>query len=217
MGNVIKLKDDLRVSFQYEIQRLATNGTVPLTIVRVGKELPINLPVSANFPRLIPSLNGAYPSYFIYGPLVFSTATDEYLDGYVQSKFANSFLTSAINNANPLVTRKSDEPSFPDEGIVLVVAPFFPHKLANGYSSPLANVVKRINGIRVKNLNHLVEILRDAKNEFITIEFDARHTETLVFARAEMLAATEEILTDNGVRAQGSPDTLAVWNNKSAN
>jgi hypothetical protein len=26
-----------------------------------------------------------------------------------------------------------------------------------------------------------------------------------------MVAATEDILTDNGVRAQGSPDTLAVW------
>jgi hypothetical protein len=31
-----------------------------------------------------------------------------------------------------------------------------------------------------------------------------------------MLAATEELLTDNGVRAQGSVDTLAVWNAKSA-
>jgi len=25
---------------------------------------------------------------------------------------------------------------------------------------------------------------------------------------------TEEILTDNGIRNQGSPDTLAVWNSK---
>jgi len=28
------------------------------------------------------------------------------------------------------------------------------------------------------------------------------------------LAATEEILTDNGIRAQGSPDTLKVWSAK---
>jgi hypothetical protein len=31
-----------------------------------------------------------------------------------------------------------------------------------------------------------------------------------------MVAATEEILTDNGVRSQGSADTLAVWNAKPA-
>jgi len=36
------------------------------------------------------------------------------------------------------------------------------------------------------------------------------------FPRNEMLAATEEILTDNGVRSQGSPDTLAIWNAKAA-
>ena len=38
--------------------------------------------------------------------------------------------------------------------------------------------------------------------------------ETLAFPHKEM-AATEAILTDNGVRSQGSPDTLAVWNLKS--
>jgi hypothetical protein len=26
-----------------------------------------------------------------------------------------------------------------------------------------------------------------------------------------MLSATDQILTDNGVRAQGSPDTLKIW------
>ena len=196
------------------VQKAAKAGTVPLTIVRAGKELAINLPVSAKYPRLDPDLNGAYPSYFIYGPLVFSAATEEYLGGYMQSKFALGFLTSAINNANPLATRAADKPAFQGEGLVLVAAPFFPHKLAQGYGSPLANVVKRVNGIQVKNLNHLVEILRDAKDEFITIEFETRHGEILVFDRAQMLAATDEILTDNGVRAQGSADTLAVWNAK---
>jgi len=49
----------------------------------------------------------------------------------------------------------------------------------------------------------------------VTLEFDQRSGESLVFPRAAMVAATEEILTDNGVRAQGSPDTLAVWQGKS--
>jgi hypothetical protein len=34
----------------------------------------------------------------------------------------------------------------------------------------------------------------------------------MVFPRAEMAAATEEILADNGIRSQGSPDALAIWN-----
>jgi S1-C subfamily serine protease len=209
---MIKLGDDLRVRFQYEIQHIATNGTVPLTLVRSGQELKINLPVSANYPRLIPGLNGAYPSYFIYGPLVFSAATDEYLGGYLSTKYATTIMEGLSASASPLVTRMSEQSTFPGEGLVVISSPFFPHKLAEGYGSPRSEVVKAVNGTLVKNLNHLVEILRDAKGEFITIECYNRFGETMVFPRVEMLAATDEILNDNGIRSQGSPDTLAIWN-----
>jgi hypothetical protein len=59
-----------------------------------------------------------------------------------------------------------------------------------------------------------VELLRDSKDKFVRIEFFNRYGETLVFPRTEMLAATDEILTDNGIRSQGSPDMLSVWNAK---
>jgi len=36
----------------------------------------------------------------------------------------------------------------------------------------------------------------------------------MVFPRTQMVAATDDILTDNGVRAQGSPDMLEIWNAK---
>jgi len=211
---MIKLGDDLRVRFQYQIQHIAANGTVPLTIVRTGKELKINLPVSADYPQLIPGLNGDYPSYFIYGPLVFSTATSEYLGGLLQTRYGATAMARLSNLASPLVTRMSDQPAFPGEGLVVISSPFFPNKLDEGYSDPRFQVVKAVNGIPVKNLNHLVEILRDAKGEFITIECDTRYGETMIFPRAQMLAAADEILTDNGVRSQGSPDTLAIWNAK---
>jgi S1-C subfamily serine protease len=213
---MIKLGDDLRVRFQYQIQHIATNGVVPLTIVRAGKVMKVNLPVSADYPRLIPGLNGAYPSYFIYGPLVFSAATEGYLGGYLRSKYSGSILSHLCALANPLVTRLSDQPAFPDEGLVLISSPFFPHKLAQGYSNPRSQVVKKVNGITVKNLHHLVEILRDSKDEFITVECNTRYGETMIFPRAQMVAATEDILNDNGVRSQGSPDTLEIWNAKPA-
>jgi hypothetical protein len=70
--------------------------------------------------------------------------------------------------------------------------------------------------VAVKNLRHLVELLRDSKDEFIKIELEHRGAETLVFPRKELIAATEEILSDNGVRAQASPELLAVWAAKPA-
>jgi S1-C subfamily serine protease len=212
---MIKLDSGLRIRFAYEIQHLAANGVVPLTLVREGKTMDIKLPVSPDHANLIAELSGnTYPSYFIFGPLAFSELTGDYLRGYLKSRYATSFLYRAGSEGNPMVTRLADQPAFPDEHLVVISSPFFPHKLAQGYSSPMGETVKSINGIPVKNLKHLVEILRDSKEEFIRIECNMRYGETMIFPRAQMLAATDDILGDNGVRAQGSPDTLAVWNAK---
>ena len=97
------------------------------------------------------------------------------------------------------------------ERIVIVSSPFFPHKLSKGYSNPFLQSVSSINGQSIKNLGQLVQVLRDLKDEFITIEFERRGGETIVFPRADLLTATDDILTDNGVRSQGSTDTMAIW------
>jgi hypothetical protein len=72
-------------------------------------------------------------------------------------------------------------------------------------------VVKAVNGVAVKNLRHLVEVLRDNRDEFVIFDFARRGTESMVFVRQEMIAAVDEVLTDNGIRSQGSPEVMAVW------
>jgi S1-C subfamily serine protease len=208
---MIKLDKDLRVSFAYEIQHVAKNGTVPMTLVRAGKSMQIQLPVSAEHPTLLTDLHGKYPSYFVYGPVVFSTATWQFLAGIEK----NASLLRALGAVkSPLVTRALDPPDAETEELVVISSPFFPHKLANGYSSAAGSVVSSINGTHVRSLKALVALLRDLKDPFVTIEFDQKGSEALVFSREAMLASTDEILTDNGVREQGSADTLAVWQEK---
>jgi S1-C subfamily serine protease len=205
---MIKLDRDLRVNFGYEIQRLAKNGLLPLTIVRAGKPLKVSLPVPANHPLLIKELHGEYPPYFVYGPMVFSTATRQMV-----ASFENNAATmrALAYLKSPLVTRGFDEPTPDLEELVVVSSPFFPHKLAIGYSNPTGSVVYSVNGTPIKSLKHLVMLLRDLKDPFVTFEFFQKGGEALVFSREAMMAATDDILTDNGVRAQGSPDILALW------
>jgi hypothetical protein len=208
---MVRLGKDLRVSFGYLIQHVAKGGELPLTIERAGKLQNIELPVSAEHPTLVTDLRGSYPPYFIYGPLVFSTASWQMISG-IQGSGAVRMLGL---EKSPLVTRALDPPDADLEELVVISSPLFPHKLATGYSNPLGSVVSAINGTHIKSLKQLVAVLRDLKDPFVTVEFDQKGGEALVFSRAEMVAATEEILTDNGVRAQGSPDTMAVWQAKS--
>jgi len=209
---MVKQGNNLRIRFQYLVQKTAKNGKLPLTVVRGGKEIHIELPVSPKHPMLLPDLGNAYPSYFIYGPLVFSSASQQFVHELTSGSRGARWMSWLSYRGSPLITRISDKPAFKGEELVVVPSPFFPHKLAEGYSDPLSQVIKSVNGIPIKNLGHLVEVLRDTRDKFITIAFADRDGETMVFPRAEMLAATDGILTDNGIRSQGSPDTMTVWN-----
>jgi S1-C subfamily serine protease len=213
---MVKLTDDLRVSFRYMVQKIAKDGKVPLTVVRAGREIHLQLPVSNRRPQVIPDLENDYPSYFICGPMVFSGATQNFVRYLIDGENGRHWISILSYTGSPLLDRIADKPAFDGEQLVVVSSPFFPHKLVVGYSEPYYQVVKSINGIPIKNLNHLVQVLRDLKTDYVTIEFDSRFGETLVFPRQEMLAATDDILADNGIRSQGSPDTMAVWNAKPA-
>jgi len=211
---MVKIDKDLRVNFAYMIQRLTKGDKLPLTVVRAGKPLKIELPVSADRPTLAPDLHGDYPPYFVFGPIVFSRATRQFLAAFEN----NAGLLRVLGFVkSPLVTKVFDAPSPELEELVIISSPFFPHKLANGYSNATGSVVYSINGTPVKSLKHLVALLRDLSDPFVTIEFASRSGEALVFSRSAIMAATDDILTDNGVRAQGSPDMLAVWQAKPAN
>jgi S1-C subfamily serine protease len=208
---MIKISDGLRVRFAYRVQKIAKNGNLPLSIIRGSKEMTVEVPVSPNNPRLIAPLRGEYPPYFICGPIAFSIATEDLMSAFTSSTSGAVINAALSQSASPLINRRGDKPAFGDEQLVIVPAPFFPHKLTKGYSSHILAVVESINGTRIKNLLHLVQLLRDSQNEFIVIDFAGRGRETLVFPRAELIAATEEILSDNGVRALGSPEVMAVW------
>ena len=209
---MVQVKDNLRLRFQYMVQRLAKDGKVPVTIVRDGKESTVQIPVDPRHDDLIPSLLGKYPSYFIYGPVVFSTVTAEFLAGFERAGDRYFLLFSYMGS--PLVTRRGDKAKFPGEELVVVCSPMFPHKTGKGYSNPFSKVIKAVNGTPIKNLRHLVETLRDLKDKFVTIDFDDKNSETIVFDRKEILDATEDILSDNSVRQQASEDLLPVWSKK---
>ncbi|WP_292037958.1 S1C family serine protease [Massilia sp. UBA6681] len=208
---MVKLGSNLRVRFQYRIQQLAKDGKVPMSIIRAGKPMKVEVPTSGPRPLLIPDLNGGYPSYFVYGPVVFTRATSEFLSFMVASApAANAY---AFNDS-PLITRRGDSPDATREELVVISGPFFPHPLVRGYNNRFGSVVDTVNGVKIRSLAHLVSTLRDLKDEHVVFKFDQRYGENMILPRKAVLDATEGILSDNGIRTQGSEDMMKVWNGK---
>jgi hypothetical protein len=202
---MVQVADNLRLSFLYLVPKLARDGSVPIRVVRAGRKLEVQLPVDRVQDHLIRGYEGKPPSYFVCGPLVFSPVVREAISSYYQ-------LNPAIAGRNsPISTRRSARMQFPGEELVAVTAPMLPHRMTKGYGEPLGQVVESVNGTRIKNLRHLVETIRDARDEFLTFRFAEDYAETMVLRRKAMLDATEPLMSQNGISRRGSDDVLAVW------
>jgi S1-C subfamily serine protease len=211
---MVKIGSTLRVHFPYLVQHVVKNGKVPLTIIRAGKQMQIELPVPTDYPLITPDWGNNYLPYFILGPAVFCEARGQVIGSISRGQGGIEWLLWMMRQGNPLVTDFGEKQEFPDQRLVYVSSPFFPHKLSKGYGNPVLKVIESVNGHQVKNLNNLVQIIRDSKDEFLTFEPASRGGEALVFPRNDMISATEAILTDNGIRSQGSPEAMSIWNAK---
>ena len=159
----MKIRDDLRVFFQYLVPKLAKDGRVKLTVFRGRKSIEVEVPVPPDGNFVIPFLMGKYPRYFICGPMVFMPASQDLMRRLDNVVWA-SMLTMI---RSPLLARAMDHPAFEGEEIVTLGYGLLPHKTSKGYRLPPFSVVTHVNGTAVRNLAHLVELIRDAKDEFL--------------------------------------------------
>jgi len=208
-GNV-RINENLRLSAGYLIPRTAKDGKVEMTVVRGGKAQKMNVPVSIESQNLIRFKGFKYPRYFIYGPLVFCEVP--YIEMKQLYNQENALLFFAATGS-PIISRMNDTVAFEGEELVGVFSPMFSHRITKGYNTKATGmgIVSHVNDVPVKNLVHLVEMLRDNKDQFVVFRFSNSQSERIVFDRQEIEAATEEILSENGIRKQYSDDLKAVW------
>jgi hypothetical protein len=206
---LVDYQDNLRLPFTALVPRLAERGTVPVRLIREGKRLEAGIIATHEDDRLVKPYQGRYPSYFVHGPLVFSPAIDEALPVYAES---NPYAMLG----SPLSARDTDRVAFPGEELVVVTAPLLAHPLARGYSDPFGQVVKDVDGVPVRHLHHLVELLRDGRGDYLTIRFFGEVSETLVFSRKAIEDATPGLMAENGIPKRGTDDVMAIWGARAA-
>ena len=205
----VTIRYDLRLSASYLTQKFAADGFLPMTVFRDGRLIQLNVPVTSKRDLVIPYLMDANPRFFIFGPFVFSQTTQDYLD-----RLGNQRSTPFGRQPSALVTRRYDKRAFANEELIVVASPLFPHRITMGYDDPNRAVLSELNGVPVRNLRHLVELLRDSREEQISFKFASSGVlthETMVFNRAEIAAATVKILEENGIRHPYSTDLRMVW------
>ncbi len=204
-AGMITIGDNLRLSWGYMIPRLGDNGTVPITVLRNGESVPLDIPVTSSRDDLLPMIGDGYPEYFIVGPLVFSPARREHL--------MNFYTPYLAMQGNPAALRADKLRAFEGEEIVMLVSDFLPHPITKGYDVSYKPALKSLNGTPIKSLAQLVELIRNSQDDYLEFKFHDKGQEALVFDREELLEVTEEILEDNSIRKQGSKRFMNIWDN----
>ena len=207
---MVKINDNFRLNFQYLIQKVVKDGKVPLTVVRQGKTMPIDLPVKTKYPMLIESLKGTV-SVLLHLRAAGLLAGDE----RVRRRRSGRFASALAIDRQPAGDPAGRLPPVRGRGAGRRHLADVPPPDRQGIRQPaLPRSSRRSTACTIKNLRHMVEMLRDSKEKYTTISFDDRASETIVFDHQEALKATDEILSDNGIREQASEDLAAVWTKK---
>ena len=167
-----------------------------MTVIRDGATLEMDLRVTNERNAVIPFIGDGYPEYFIAGPMVFSPVRREH--------FMNIPIGFGMVDGSPVGLRVQDDREYPGEELVVLANSLLPHPISKGYAAPRHPTLESINGVAVRSLSHVVEILRDTEADTLVFGFHDRSQETLVFDADELEASTEEILEDNSIRERGS-------------
>ncbi len=206
---LVSLTDDLRLYFEYFVHHGQNDdGTVTLSVLRDGEEIEVRSPVVRGDDNFFDALNNSYPSYMVFGPLVFTPVYQSHIYGLPFERLAA--------RQSPIVKRAftgKDEDAEVQEFVILAGG-LLNHRVNLAYEIPAFSTLKSINGTTITSLKQCVETLRDlagSSEEFLTFEFYDRGADRLVYRRTDILASMEDVLNENGIRRPISPDLEALW------
>ena len=152
--------------------------TVPAKVLRNGVETNVSLHVSKRKWKVRPYLHDLKPDWFLTGGFVFTTSSFNLLERRTQYR------------EDP-----GDERKTPDE-MQVILCSVFPDPAIEGYMGASGRRLDTVNGVKVRNLRHVAELVDGCKDEFIRfgLDDDDPWNEEIVVDRAQMAEATPRVM-----------------------
>jgi len=187
----IRLEGGVARSLFYPIYIRQIGEKIPVKVFRDGVVVDTFIAAAKKNYRVRRWMYNSRPDYFVYGGLVFTTASYDYL---VRSK-AHFHDDLAKNKEFP-----DDEP--------VVISFCFADTGIEGYLGVNKSLVRSVNGVRVRNLRHMAELVDKCRDGFVRFNLD-RDEEwdiKLVVDAREMREATARVMKRNLIPADRSED-----------
>jgi len=172
-NSTIEFRPKERTHYSYLIQNKQVGENIGMEILRNGKKknITIQLDTPIQDIQLVRIQNDILPSYYIYGGLVFSTLTINYLKDW-----GNQWYRKAPSEL--ISVAKSNTKTKKDEEVVLLIR-VLASNVNLGYHENENLIIKKVNNREISNLEELVSIVENSNDDFITFE-DANGKELVI-------------------------------------
>ena len=185
----IRLKGSEPRSLYYPIYMRQIGEKIPVKVYRDGTVVETFITAAKKNMRIRRWMYDAKPDYFVYGGFVFTVVSFDYLV-QAEAKFHDKL--------------NRDKDFADDEAVAISFC--FADAGIEGYIGCEKSLVRSVNGVKVRNLRHLVELVDACKEGFVCFGLD-RDTEwdvKVIVDAKEMNETTARVMKRNQIPADRS-------------
>lgn len=196
----VPFRGDERLTFDYLVSKKFIGDKATVSVLRDGIAMDVTFTLNPRSPLVPILLYDQLPSYFVYSGILFTKLTLPFL----VSEFGMSWDRQAHLR---MVDKVLHGEKTPEEEEVVIFAHVFMAPPTIGYEDAGPEIVKKVNGIKIRSMKHLIETVLECKEEYLRFDLEGEGDRTVVILdRKETFEAHAKILKDNNIPSAASPD-----------
>lgn len=197
----VKFRDSERTNFSYLVEMHQIGDSIRVEVVRDGEKMELSFPLTKTVSALrLVNTNYANPSYYIFAGCVFSPLTFNYLREWGPRWFVeapSTLLSKLAYNVK----------RFPGEEVVVLIS-VLPSEVNYGYHGTTRWIVDKVNGVKIKNMRHLVKVVEREANSGRFVTFEDIYGEEIVFSSEKARKSGAALLATYQIPKDRSPDLV---------
>ncbi len=197
----VQFRESERTNFSYLVEQHQIGEKIKIEVLREGKKVEVSFPLVKTVSSLrLVNTNYGNPSYYIFAGCVFSPLTFNYLREWGPRWFAeapSTLLSKLAYNVK----------QFPNEEVVVLVS-VLPSEVNYGYHGTRQWVVDKVNGIKIKNMRHLVKVVEREVNSEEFVTFEDSYGEEIVFSSEKAEKSGAPLLATYQIDEDRSPELV---------
>jgi hypothetical protein len=184
-----------RVDLLCYISSLFEGDNLQVTIWRDGEEMDVSVPLT-RIPNLVPShYNNKPPPYLITSGFVFTALSVPYLEAKgAWDEYYSDNISHLVGLVHAPLKQRGDE--------VVVLSQVLAHKANLGYEHLMDLHLLEFNGIEVRCLRHLQQLIEESTEPFMSFQFAPKDTGRLVVLDRKLNEkVTQDVCGEHCIRA----------------